>query len=648
MRIAAAALEPFASFCDCRASRSHRWMLATLLAPTAFVLAAGCGDGPGTGGSTAAVCGNGLLETGELCDTAISAGPGACPTACSDGLACTTDVLVDDGTCQASCSFPAITLPADGDGCCPVGADNNTDSDCVPGCGNGVVESGEVCDIGIATGPGACPESCTDGDACTVDVLTDGGTCQAVCSFPAIIAPVDGDGCCPAGTTSNEDSDCAPLCGNGVVDTGEVCDTAIPTGAGGCPTSCDDITACTADVLVDAGTCLATCVFGPVTVPAPGDGCCPDGANNNSDPDCEPTCGNGVLEAGELCDTAILAGPGACPESCTDGIDCTADVLTDGGTCQAVCSFPAITAPAEGDGCCPAGANNNTDSDCAPFCGNSVVEAGEACDDGNSDPDDGCDACALPILETAFRITDLDLRDPHLYVNVPFFGCRDVTDTPLFTYPSLNDTLQENIQTDGDGDGYFDLSLGLVFRPYDQTAGQTTPMDLAYADCTATADSACTAAADGATTLDATNGTGTTTCLAPGAGTTYGYVPAVTPSIAPCFSTSVTTLTLDMFGLPVVLTDARVAATYVGNPAQNMVNGLLVGFLSESSADSLLLPADLPLVGGLPFSQFLPGGDPPGTGVSCATHSDLDSNLGIPGWWFYFSFTASRVTWTHP
>ena len=31
--------------------------------------------------------------------------------------------------------------------------------------------------------------------------------------------------------------------------------------------------------------------------------------------------------------------------------------------------------------------------------------------------------------QTAFRFNDLDLRDPHVYVN--FIGCRDVTDTPL-------------------------------------------------------------------------------------------------------------------------------------------------------------------------------------------------------------------------
>src|SRR5688572_21494438 len=47
----------------------------------------------------------------------------------------------------------------------------------------------------------------------------------------------------------------------------------------------------------------------------------------------------------------------------------------------------------------------------------------------------------------AFRLTDLDLRDPHLYVE--FLGCRDVTDTQLVGF-SVNNELQTAIQTDGD------------------------------------------------------------------------------------------------------------------------------------------------------------------------------------------------------
>ena len=549
---------------------------ATCYAACTFAVITAATDGDGCCPESAAgpdsdcdaLCGNGVLDDGERCDLAILTGPGACPSTCSDGLSCTTDLLTDAGTCRAVCTFPAITLPADDDGCCPSYATSNEDSDCPPLCGNAVVDTDELCDLAILTGPGACPTDCDDSDACPGDVLVDGSSCQATCTFGPITVPTEGDGCCPSGANHNTDSDCAPFCGNMVVEAGEVCDTAISTGPGACPTACSDDFGCTLDVLLDADTCQAACSFSAITLPANNDGCCPPGADNNTDSDCAPGCGNGVVEGGEVCDTAIPTGPDACPTTCTDGLICTADLLIDGGTCLAACSFPAITAPDEGDGCCPSGANHNTDSDCAPLCGNMVVEAGESCDDGNSDPDDGCDACAVPVVETAFRITDLDLRDPHFFLSVPFLGCRDVTDAPLFTYPSLNDSLQESIQTDGDSDGYFDLSLALIFRPYDQTPGETLPLELVYADCTAVAEPVCTPGVDSPTPLTSTNGTGGTACLAPDPATVYGYVPNVTASSAPCFSTSVTTVTLDMFGLPIVLTDARVAATYVGNPAR--------------------------------------------------------------------------------
>ena len=51
-----------------------------------------------------------------------------------------------------------------------------------------------------------------------------------------------------------------------------------------------------------------------------------------------------------------------------------------------------VTAALSGDGCCPAGASANTDSDCVAQCGNSKVEQGEECDDGNQLGGDGCTA----------------------------------------------------------------------------------------------------------------------------------------------------------------------------------------------------------------------------------------------------------------
>ena len=90
-----------------------------------------------------------------------------------------------------------------------------------PTCNNGVIDPGETCDP-----PGTCPTSCADsGDACMPNVLV--GTaagCTAQCVPQAVTACSNGDGCCPAGCTPANDSDCtAGSSGGGNLSGG--CDT---------------------------------------------------------------------------------------------------------------------------------------------------------------------------------------------------------------------------------------------------------------------------------------------------------------------------------------------------------------------------------------------------------------------------------------
>ena len=340
-------------------------------------------------GSAIACCGNGVLDPGEKCDTGISSGAGACPTLCDDGRANTKDELSNGGSCNAECTFVVIPPP-------PVD------------CGNGKVDSGETCDTAIAPGKtGACPTvgDCNDADPCTTDSVV-GSACTAACSH-VNTCPVD-------------------LCGNGVLDPGEKCDPAIAKGAlGYCPRSpadCFDDNPCTADsvfssgcnaVCQNVGSCPQnpcgngkidngeTCDSGiakgsPGACPShPSD--CDDGNDKTADyivgdactARCEhkvtmiePVCGNGAVEAGEWCDTGIPGGqPGACPVACDDDNGCTRDTLVGSG-CLAYCSHETITAPANNDGCCPAGATGATDSDCPAACGNGALEPGEKCDPG--------------------------------------------------------------------------------------------------------------------------------------------------------------------------------------------------------------------------------------------------------------------------
>jgi hypothetical protein len=129
-------------------------------------------------------------------------------------------------------------------------------------------------------------------------------------------------------------------------------------------------------------------------------------------------------------------------------------------------------------------------------------------------------------------------------------------------------------------------------------------------------------------------------CLQALAGTIRPYSPAIQNPAAPCYVSNAVTVTIDVAGIPITLRQARIAATYVGTPATTTINGLLIGFISETDANNTVLPLSLPLVGGDPLSSLLPGG-----AGNCANHSDVDINNGVRGWWFHLNFTAPRVPW---
>lgn len=334
------------------------------------------------------VCGNGILEPPEVCDTAIDQGRrGACPISCDDKNACTTD-LRDGAGCQAVCRSTNITEFRTGDLCCPPGGSRSQDGDCPSICGNGALEPGETCDRTISEGnPGACIRQCAAPTNRCLANRPEGtiDTCSARCTImPTVACSLVKDGCCAGGCSAANDADCSPSCGNGTVEAGETCDTAIADGkTGACPKSCTLGPACTSVVLVSAATCQAACETVAVTVLTAGDRCCPVGANANVDSDCTPICGNDVVESPrETCDRAIAPGqPGACPQECPPVMGCIQNLIKGTiATCDARCVPEPIRACQNGDGCCAPGCNRQNDSDCAPVCGNGVVEQGESCD----------------------------------------------------------------------------------------------------------------------------------------------------------------------------------------------------------------------------------------------------------------------------
>ncbi len=242
----------------------------------------------------------------------------------------------------------------------------------------------------------------------------------------------------------------------------------------------------------------------------------------------------------------------------------------------------------------------------------------------------------VPPPPTVFRITDLDLRDPHIFVDLGIF-CPDFTDTGILTVNSVNQQFQDSISLDNDADGFLDLNLMLILQPLvpNGSSGSLTVLEGICTEPLATTQCVVNpvASADAVNYSNADLGT----LLGPIAGTLRPYSPAVISAAAPGFVTEPTELTLDLGSLSFSLQDAQIAATYTGSPV-SLVQGLIRGFLEESVADAALLPPDLAVVGGLPLSSLLPGG-----ANNCNSGDDRDSGGPSSGWWVYLNFEAEQV-----
>lgn len=264
----------------------------------------------GSGSAPAApVCGNGVREGVELCDGMDC--PSVCPRKNSNSCIA-PHVEGSPAMCNAMCVDSEISACANDDGCCPMGCTVADDNDCSPSCGDGVLTGRETCEPDSAAFP--CPEvsECDDHDPCTEDKVTGSSSqCSAACANPKITRNVGGDQCCLRGANANVDSDCEPMCGNRVIEQGEVCD-------GNCPSSSScRRSECTDRKLVGTG-CNIKCEEQKITRAANGDGCCP-GLLKKEDSDCSLECRtNNDCARGEEC----VSG-GTCevpPAICGDGM----------------------------------------------------------------------------------------------------------------------------------------------------------------------------------------------------------------------------------------------------------------------------------------------------------------------------------------
>lgn len=261
----------------------------------------------------------------------------------------------------AGASANAVAAPAAGSGGAVVHttATAGGSGSVAPACGNGVLEAGELCE-----GAG-CPVECGAQNSCLFNRLVgSASTCDAHCVADMIENCSHGDGCCAANCTYENDKDCSPSCGDGVVTTGERCergsqDRPCPT----TPAECDDNDACTADMLIGtAAQCSAECLNAPITAPKNGDRCCPSSANASNDNDCETRCGDGVATGDETCD-------GNCRTSCAPPRGCAQEVLTGSpSSCNVSCMAVVVNRAINNDGCCPPGGLRSDDNDCTDEC----------------------------------------------------------------------------------------------------------------------------------------------------------------------------------------------------------------------------------------------------------------------------------------
>ena len=347
------------------------------------------------------ICGNALVETGELCDDGNTTNGDGCSADCStieNGYECP----MKGGACKL------VDTP-------PGPMDEN--------CGNGVMDEGEQCDDGNDLSGDGCSSACQieSGYECTVA----GQACEKT---PITEIPCgngqpdadeecddgntdDGDGCSSACTVESgwecDTQGCHTVCGDGMIIGPEVCDDWNTDDGDGCSADC---------MTIEEGyTCIEEMGASYCVTEGCGDQKLDEGeqcdeGNNSKDPDytsygwdeengkpycfmCKNSdfCGDGKVSGGEQCDDGVLdedgnptvrdeetnlpiGGDGTyghCKPDCTWGERCGDGIVQEGEACD--------KGEKDNDG-----TYGGCTSDCklAPFCGDGVVQENEVCDDG--------------------------------------------------------------------------------------------------------------------------------------------------------------------------------------------------------------------------------------------------------------------------
>jgi hypothetical protein len=238
----------------------------------------------------------------------------------------------------------------------------------------------------------------------------------------------------------------------------------------------------------------------------------------------------------------------------------------------------------------------------------------------------------------SFRITELHLRDPHV-----FAGTTDITEMQVLGQ-SVNRTLiPDKLTKDADGDGAIDVSVVALLAPFDPTASAAVTSTLTFvnAACPLNGGASATckplAGGKGLETTWTLEQRQSGNCLEPMQGTTSSYQPAITVPNGPCFlSAEGNDLTMDLGGIKINVTAARVSATYQAQPP-GLVKGLLAGFVTRAAAEQATLPSGAgPMVGGDSLDMY----------IRMRDYDQSASPNGQDGFWMYLNFVAKPITYT--
>ena len=349
--------------------------------------------------------------------------------------------------------------------------------DACVGCGNGVLDPGEVCDDGNWTAGDGCSASCLDevGIGCVDNSECDSNLCvdgECVCQ-----RDLDCFGSDVCDLTETPVAACEPVdtCGNGAVEAGEACDDGNTVSGDACSSDClnldsdndgilDHIEDPNDDGIVDPGESDPTDPCDPSDTVAACD------TDNDGVPDgLDPDPNNPDTDGDGLCDgNATVAGV------CTGGEDTNGDGVVDPGESDpndpcdpddtaAACDTDNDGVPdgndpnpdnpdTDGDGLCDGA--NDVDGVCTggeDTNGDGVVDPGESDPNDPCDPDDTAATCdadgdGVPDGNDGNPNDPCDPDPQH-----PRCGDNDGDGVP-------NDVDTEPNNPDRDGDGYCDGS----------------------------------------------------------------------------------------------------------------------------------------------------------------------------------------------